>query len=468
MLHHFDYSLPYLNNIPMNSSTESITQPTPPSAYFGSLTIENVKCFKGEQTIDLSDGNGKPALWTVILGNNNTGKTTLLRCLAGLETEPRKFNIHTCMIPKLPRLHTSSYYCSDFPIKIYSKLIFKFKEDSFSLNYNLDGNLNGRGGWHTSNGESLYAEFIRHQYRKDEILVEKDFWEDAFIRKLFLIIYGYGTSRRTSNIALSETECLDNTASLFDDNVTLTNSEEWLLQTFFAEKLNKPKATKTLERIKQVLTSGILPDVQDFRFDTTADFRGFVEIKTDYGWVKLRELGYGYQVTLAWVVDLAKKLFERYPDSDNPLHEPAIVLIDEIDLHLHPEWQRKIIKFLSDQFPRTQFIATTHSPLIVQSAENINLVILEKQEDHVIIKQRPDIKTFKGWTVEEILTELMGMDDKTLSDAYLKSMHQFDEALDEDDYHKAKQAYDELDKILHPRSVQRKLLRIQMSGLSAD
>jgi hypothetical protein len=421
----------------MNSSTESITQPTPPSAYFGSLTIEDVKCFKGKHEIDLSDENGKPALWTVILGNNNTGKTTLLRCLADLE--PTQFGkSHDSIAPKQLKKTILNKISVPNNINVSCLILIKKNEDYYE---------NYKKGW-------MYSSHS---------------WSSGEKYKIGgLIIYGYGTSRKMNNSVLSETENEDNTASLFDDTVALTNAEEWLLQTFFAEKLNKPKAAKTLKRIKKILISGILPDVKNFRFDTTPDFKGFVEVETDYGWIKLRELGYGYQVTLAWVVDLAKKLFERYPDSDNPLHEPAIVLIDEIDLHLHPEWQRKIIKFLSDQFPRTQFIATTHSPLIVQSAENINLVILEKQEDHVIIKQRPDIKTFKGWTVEEILTELMGMDDKTLSDDYLKSMHQFDEALDEDDYQKAKQAYDELDRILHPRSVQRKLLRIQMSGLSAD
>ncbi len=156
-------------------------------------------------------------------------------------------------------------------------------------------------------------------------------------------------------------------------------------------------------------------------------------------------------------------MFEHYPDSENPLHEPAIVLVDEIDLHLHPEWQREIISFLKEKFPRTQFIVTTHSPLIVQSAEDINLVLLKKEENHVVIEQ-PKLKTYRGWTVEEILSELMGLDDKTLSDDYLKLMQQFDEALDKDDYKKAKNAYDELDKILHS-SHQRKLLRIQMSSL---
>jgi predicted ATP-binding protein involved in virulence len=443
----------------MTSSPELTTEQTPPPAYFGSLTIENVKCFKGEQTIDLSDGHGKPALWTVILGNNNTGKTTLLRCLAYLEP---KFvsNIHSVYPKYFFESEQMLDYELNLPVKLHSKLFINFNEGYYQLDWGISlKKIASDIVSHSSSCDLPYAINELHLSGNEATLNKKE---------KILIIYSYGTSRRMSKASLLENQDQDNSATLFDENATLTNSEEWLLQTFFAEKLNKPKASETLEKIKKVLISGILPDAKDFDFDTTDNFQGFVKIKTDYGWVKLRELGYGYQVTLAWVVDLAKKLFERYPNSENPLHEPAIVLIDEIDLHLHPEWQRKIISFLSEQFPRTQFIATTHSPLIVQSAENINLVILEKQQDHVIIKQRPDIKTFKGWTVEEILTELMGMDDKTLSDDYLKSMHQFDEALDEDDYHKAKQAYDELDKILHPRSVQRKLLSIQMSGLSAD
>ncbi|PPD44700.1 MAG: hypothetical protein CTY16_11430 [Methylobacter sp.] len=417
--------------------TMNPTEQTPPAAYFASLTIENINCFKGEQTIDLSDGESKPALWTVILGNNNTGKTTLLRCLADLEpTIVDSKNAKIFMLPKhfekfnkQPLFANKSFIVgSSILVKIDLELFAKYEKAWMYQN----------GGW--MSGE--YSEIGN------------------------LIIYGYGTSRKMGNTSLSETGNADNTTSLFDDTVTLTNAEEWLLQTSFAEKLQKDNASETLKRIKTVLTSGILPDVQDFRFDTTPDFKGFVEVKTDYGWVKLRELGYGYQVTLAWIVDLAKKLFERYPHSENPLHEPAIVLVDEIDLHLHPDWQRKIIKFLSTQFPKTQFIATTHSPLVVQSADNVNLVILEKQDDHVTIRQRNDIKSFKGWTVEEILSELMGLDDKTVSDDYLKWMQQFDDGLDEENYQKAKQAYDELDKVLHPSSSQRKLLRIQMASLT--
>jgi energy-coupling factor transporter ATP-binding protein EcfA2 len=415
------------------------TEQNPPAAYFASLNIENVKCFKGEHTIDLSDGNGKPAMCTVILGNNNTGKTTLLRCLADLEPIRRDDNFKNKKLyaPKFLRKPISFYY-----FKVSCKWIFK--ENNF-IEWDFFNYGNGISRF-SSTGELISS----------------------------TIIYGYGISRRISNSSFleneTETKNQDNAASLFDDTVTLINAEEWIIQTDYASKNGIASANFRLSKIKEILTNGLLPDVKNFKCESeelNGRINNFVLFETDYGWVKLRGLGYGYQVTLAWIVDLAKKLFERYPQSENPLHEPAIVLVDELDLHLHPEWQRKIISFLSKQFPNTQFIATTHSPLIVQSADNINLVILEKQDDHVIIKQRPDIKTFKGWTVDEILDEIMGLGNKTLSDDYLNLMKQFDEALDADDYHKAKQAYDELDKIIHSSS-QRKLLRIQMSALSPE
>ena len=162
-----------------------------------------------------------------------------------------------------------------------------------------------------------------------------------------------------------------------------------------------------------------------------------------------------------------KKMFERYPDSENPLHEPAIVLVDEIDLHLHPEWQRKIIKFVGNIFPNTQFIVTTHSPLVVQSAEEINVIVLQKDGDSIRVKQS-DFFTFKGWSVEEILSELMELGERTKSEDYLKLIKEFDEALDNNNKEQAEKAYNELDKILPPTTHHRKLLKIQMISLTSD
>ena len=89
--------------------------------------------------------------------------------------------------------------------------------------------------------------------------------------------------------------------------------------------------------------------------------------------VSLGRLSLGYQTVFAWTLDIAWRLIERYPRSPNPLQEPAIVLVDEIDLHLHPHWQRDIREHLTEQFPRIQFIATAHSPLMAQSFSRCEL-----------------------------------------------------------------------------------------------
>ena len=88
------------------------------------------------------------------------------------------------------------------------------------------------------------------------------------------------------------------------------------------------------------------------------------EFQTPYGWVPLRPaLATAIGALITWVADLANRMAERYPRCPEPSAEPAVVLVDEIDLHLHPKWQRKLMSFLTDRFPNTQFIATAHGPL---------------------------------------------------------------------------------------------------------
>ena len=111
---------------------------------------------------------------------------------------------------------------------------------------------------------------------------------------------------------------------------------------------------------------------------------------------------------IAWMVDFASRMVDRYSDGPDPLAEPAVVLVDEIDLHLHPKWQRELIGFLTERFPNTQFIATAHSPLIVQAAADANIALLRREGDHVVIDNDPD--TIKNWRVDQILTsDLFGL-----------------------------------------------------------
>ena len=133
-----------------------------------------------------------------------------------------------------------------------------------------------------------------------------------------------------------------------------------------------------------------------------------IELKTPYGWVPLPDLSLGYRTMIAWTVDLASRLFELYPDSLNPLTKPAVVLVDEVDLHLHPKWQRELRTHLTDRFPNAQFVVTAHSPLVVQASQNENIVVLRGEGDHVVIDN--DVETVRGWRVDQVLTsDLFGL-----------------------------------------------------------
>ena len=84
--------------------------------------------------------------------------------------------------------------------------------------------------------------------------------------------------------------------------------------------------------------------------------------------------------------DIASKMMEQYSKSDNPLEEPVIILIDEIDLHLHPKWQKSFLNSILSIFPNIQIIVTTHSPFIVSSIENAKVFAEELKETASIEK----------------------------------------------------------------------------------
>lgn len=91
--------------------------------------------------------------------------------------------------------------------------------------------------------------------------------------------------------------------------------------------------------------------------------------------LRIEQLSDGYKIAIAMVADIAARMAEANPQKEYPLLTPGIILIDEIDLHLHPQWQRKILKSLHSIFPNVQFIVTTHSPSVILGALEIAQII---------------------------------------------------------------------------------------------
>ncbi|MGL5034851.1 MAG: AAA family ATPase, partial [Microcystaceae cyanobacterium] len=196
----------------------------------------------------------------------------------------------------------------------------------------------------------------------------------------------------------------------------LINAEEWLLQADYSSKYSRGKKQKELEKQINDITAifkRALPDVADISIFLKERKPFLEEIEASrpqlrflmpYGWIPFADMGLGYKTMMTWILDLVIRLYKRYPNSADPLAEPAIVLVDEIDLHLHPKWQRTIMSFLTERFPNTQFIVTAHSPLVVQASQDANIVLLRRDGDRVIIDNDPDI--IDNWRIDQILTTL--------------------------------------------------------------
>ena len=137
-------------------------------------------------------------------------------------------------------------------------------------------------------------------------------------------------------------------------------------------------ATRYL-RVLRAAVSRFLPNYENLRpaEENTA------RLLIDQGGTALDigQLSDGERGVLALVLDLARRLSQANPTLDDPLSNGhAVVLIDEIDLHLHPKWQRQIVHTLTAIFPRCQFIATTHSPQVVASVEPDQVHLLTPAE----------------------------------------------------------------------------------------
>lgn len=374
--------------------------------YLLGLAVEDVRCFGPKQVLDLSDGAGRPIRWTIILGDNGVGKTTLLQCLAKMAPDSGERSHHVAkQAMLLPRDLEPSFVESHFSI-----LDAFTRGDNHELSSNqAELSLSWYNGTNLT-GPHLPTTSGRYSLRFSRFAVS---WDVLGSTLETLVCYGYGATRRAGAASLSDSPIVSGSASLFSDGVELLNAEEWLLQADYSAAVDSPirdQARVRRDQVREVLIN-LLPDVSEIRFARPTEFgqKPRVEVQVPYGWVRISDLSLGYRALVAWIVDFAYRMFERYPESENPLAEPAIVLVDEIDLHLHPKWQRSLISYLTERFPNTQFIVTAHSPLIVQAATDANIVLLRREGDHVVIDN--DVEAIRGWRIDQVLTsDLFGLE----------------------------------------------------------
>lgn len=468
--------------------------PQKAAIYLHNLELKDYKSFNGTFNFDFSSDTGiidnkfyYIPQCTVLLGDNGTGKTNILKVIANLQ--PELVNIKDVETNNdITDYHLkigitndnaqSAKEDGDNPSRQFRPVVYervargKYQAYMSYLVYNGAIKKINRTSFKRYGNSQVFNNFgtqyeafsqYRLGYGSTVNFVEYDASLLSEVK-----IYAYGVNRFADNKRnLNSTNLAE---SLFRNDCPLINLEEWLMQLEIAsnDTLQGKRALNRIRQIKNILSkSNLFPDVTDYRLVTDDNLNSSIQFVTKFGELPYHALGYGYQCMMAWVFDFMKKMFDRYPDSDNPLSEPAILLIDEIDLHLHPNWQRHVLRDLCDLFPATQIIVSTHSPLVIQSASSMNLFLLTNENGCSKIEKYPT-KTFQGWSVEEILNELMIMGNDTRSDEYQKLRNAFEHAMNEGNVKQGIKYYSLLKDMLYPGSAEREILDIDYNLLKSS
>jgi energy-coupling factor transporter ATP-binding protein EcfA2 len=376
--------------------------------YLTRLSLTDIKSFKGQRVLELCDVERRLARWTLILGDNGVGKTTLLQCVGHLA--PFR-NTKAKDGDENPIFFIEPFGGSD--VKTIEQLA---RHGSHHVRLEAEFVAAGMLGELVRKQSKSFVNWIDLTRRANKTLTFKTSKSPDRIDADPLII-GYGAGRRMGRKNLDSIAAAASLSSLFDDHAELVDAEELLQQLDYAYLRNNKRgaAARQYTVMKQMLAS-LLPDIGDPNnivihgpSPVTRSGKVGVHAITPYGEISFSDLSFGYQTMAAWLADIAYRLLRHYPDSNNPLLMPAIVLVDEIDLHLHPKWQRQLRDRLARHFPAVQFIATAHSPLMAQAYMSENLAVVRRDGDHVDIENEP--RTVAGWRLNEVITsDLFGLE----------------------------------------------------------
>jgi energy-coupling factor transporter ATP-binding protein EcfA2 len=381
----------------------------PDAIHFRSLQLGNVRPFASTQSLQLVDVDGAVSRWNLILGENGVGKTTLMQALAvmrpvpALKDESLIDKSSDAGIPTLSRAEISEYENEE---------IIHFMRRGATGTSTMTAELE------TDKGErfEVGVEIKGSIKELDEV---KFFESPHTLRSGGPLVIGYGAGRHVGHRNQAEVAKRNATGSLFSNAIDLYDAEELMEKLAYAAEIDPGGKdgddVRRFNRLKTVVAA-LLPDLRAEDIEVRGpriegrdrDLSG-VHIRTPSGMTPLVDLSLGYQTMFAWTVDLAWRLFNAFPDSVDPTHESAIVLIDEVDLHLHPRWQRELRRHLLNHFPNVQFIATTHSPVTAQEtlSQGGNVAVVRWAKDEAHILNRPI--QMREWRYDQLLaSELFG------------------------------------------------------------
>ncbi|MBE9058901.1 AAA family ATPase [Sphaerospermopsis sp. LEGE 08334] len=368
------------------------------------LELQNFRCFE-HKVFDFSDH------FNVFIGDNATGKTAILKALS------TGASILLLFVPEIP---TRDYQIDQDDIrhiKYYKGEIPTF-ERQFPFKVSCQGMINNyESSWHIQMLSDNELKFSPNnaEYIVKQLVEQVTKGEDIILP---LIAY-YGTNRlwmpSTENDikTIKPGSRLQGYIDCLNPVSNLRALLEWL-KTMEIASLQRGQVINLLDTVKTAIISCI-ENCHEVKYDILEDqLMVTFDNKTE---LPLRMLSDGFRTILTMVADIAYRAAVLNPQlgSEAAKLTPGIVLIDEIDLHLHPKWQRRVVKDLKRTFPNIQFFATTHSPLIIQSLKEGELIDLNN----------PDLlpaAEYENKYMEHITKNVMLVDNVNRNERYQQMM----------------------------------------------
>ncbi|UQA60153.1 ATP-binding protein [Polyangium aurulentum] len=367
------------------------------------IEIRNVKGFgEGEEGVDLdlTQGGAREDLagWTVLAGPNGSGKTTVLQAVAmGIVDSRLYFSVADQLVGWVRRGAWEAW--------LGLRFLPDHEEPPDSsprevVEHHIDWSSEDRGGELGAFPGDFFASTEK-----------QGGWFAA----------AYGSSRRVvGRIEEAGGDPANHPRrlalmGLFRQDAYLAESVQWLKSLDYRALKADASARELRDGIIALLNDGLLPgDVKIVGVDPDG-----LRVMSRGTELLLQRLGDGYRTTAAFVVDLlmhmarvfSKRALVEFRDGRPIVPHSGVVLVDEMELHLHPQWQQKIGFWLKEHFPKVQFIVTTHSPFICQAADT--LVRLSPPGEGRTAAEIVDEETFRrvvgGGADDAVVSDLFGL-----------------------------------------------------------
>ncbi|OHD24290.1 MAG: hypothetical protein A2Y34_18820 [Spirochaetes bacterium GWC1_27_15] len=385
-----------------------------------SINIQNIKTFN-EISINLSDNIN------LFVGINGRGKSTVLQLLSlGLTGLSKSPYIYDWL-----KVVKSGKNEGAFSIKL------SVENEEKNLSFKLDN--------------------------KDMISSQSTDVFDDIKNNIFLA--GYGTSRDVKREDVQDNKAFENIASIFGNPAYLKNIRDSVVY-------NKVKPN--FDRIKSIINKFISLADDKYQFELKYfNEKGFYFTSpTDMkGITPLESMSDGFKSIFIILFDMLVRALERVIDIRNPENIKGIILIDEIDLHLHPTWQRNILPALNKTFPNIQFIITTHSPFVIQSMKTNDVFLFSVENNGVVVKKIEDMegKPF-GYEIEKIIKLISGKENELpeISKELFELLLQFKNSIKQNDKEQVLKLYSEIKQVIPKDSSFTNYIDIMQAGFMEE